>query len=83
EGLTALHVAVEGGYSDCVKLLIDTGCDVNARTEKRMDCLHYAASHGHEDIARTLIDAGININAVNYVSTLRLCQAGKACPIFR
>ncbi|XP_029766615.1 ankyrin repeat and death domain-containing protein 1A [Terrapene carolina triunguis] len=66
EGLTALHLAVEGGHYDCVKLLLEAGCDVNAQTQKAMTCLHYAALHGYEDMARVLIDARIYIDAVNH-----------------
>lgn len=33
EGLTALHLAVEGGHSHCVKLLVEAGADVNAQTQ--------------------------------------------------
>lgn len=65
EGLTGLHLATEGGHSDCVRILLEAGCDVNVQTEKGMNSLHYAAFHGFKDIGRMLIDAGININAVN------------------
>lgn len=33
EGLTALHLAAEGSHSDCVKLLLEAGADVNAQTQ--------------------------------------------------
>lgn len=33
EGLTALHLAAEGGHCDCVKLLLEVGADVNAQTQ--------------------------------------------------
>lgn len=33
EGLTCLHLAAEGGHSDCVKLLLAAGADVNVQTQ--------------------------------------------------
>lgn len=33
EGLTALHLAAAGGHSNCVKVLLEAGADVNAQTQ--------------------------------------------------
>nr|CAD7464259.1 unnamed protein product [Timema tahoe] len=33
-GRTPLHLAVKGGFLDCVKLLIEAGADTNVKDEK-------------------------------------------------
>jgi len=35
DGLTALHVAADGGHYECVKLLLESGCNANAQTNVR------------------------------------------------
>jgi len=42
EGCTALHRAAEQGRVKCVWKLIESGCDLYAKTPRRWNCLHYA-----------------------------------------
>lgn len=36
DGLTALHQAADGGHWESLKLLLESGCDVNAQTDVRL-----------------------------------------------
>lgn len=67
EGLTALHLAVQGNALDVVTLLLSKGANVNAATTKGETPTHIAARHEFVDILRTLVDAGANVNAVSSV----------------
>ncbi|MFC1737988.1 ankyrin repeat domain-containing protein [Planctomycetota bacterium] len=71
-GFTLLGTAVDYGYEDIVKILIDKGCNVN--TESSTDYmeigavykytpLHSAASGNYVDVAKILIEAGAKIDA--------------------
>nr|XP_024657355.1 ankyrin repeat and protein kinase domain-containing protein 1-like [Maylandia zebra] len=65
DDLTPLHTAADGGHYECVRLLLDSGCNVNAQTNRKMNALHYVAQHGHDREASLLLKAGINVDAIN------------------
>lgn len=50
--MTALHVAVIKNYIDIVKILINSGSNVNHKTYDSMTPLHFAASRGFLDLVR-------------------------------
>lgn len=58
-----LHSASLKGDIETVKLLIESGTDVNARNKDGQSPLHWAAFRGHYKIAELLIEAGANVNA--------------------
>ena len=61
---TPLHIAVNKGHGEVVKLLLDNGADFTARTlPGRMQPLHYAAYEGFKDIAQLLIEKGADVNS--------------------
>ncbi|KAL6718697.1 hypothetical protein ACLMJK_002931 [Lecanora helva] len=60
---TTLHIATEYGREPVVRLLIDSGADVDATDGFRNTALHVACQHNHPEIVRSLIDAGAEINA--------------------
>lgn len=60
---TALHYASEYGYTDVVKLLIDSCASLNIKDmNSERTALHYAAVNGNEHIANLLISNGANLN---------------------
>ena len=67
----ALNFAAEQGYTEIVKLLIESGADVNANSNIAMYNsypLTLAAINGHEDIVKFLITQGADVNAKNIIS---------------
>ena len=51
------------GDTEKVKALLDTGAQVNAKTESGLTALMYAADSGHADTAQVLLSRGANVNA--------------------
>ena len=51
-------MAAAVGFTDCVKMLIRNGADVNAVDGGKKTALHRAARFGHVDVAKVLIQNG-------------------------
>ena len=65
--VTALHIAVDNGDLEIVKLLIENKAALCARNGNQMcyrDPLHIALKRSNPEIAECLIRAGSNVNAV-------------------
>ena len=62
---TNLISAAEEGRADTVRLLLESGADVNATDELGRTALMEAAFAGDEDIIRMLLDAGAAVNAAD------------------
>jgi apoptosis-stimulating of p53 protein 1 len=58
EGLTALHNAVCAANIDCVKALVEFGCDINYADNDGWTPLHCAASCNNTDIVEYLVEHG-------------------------
>ena len=65
EGKNALHLAVEGGDANTVKLLLSRSADVNARTRTGDTPLHLAINRQNQDMIDVLLNAGANVNLRN------------------
>ncbi len=62
---TPLMEAASGGYSDIVKLLIDHGANVNAKSSVGNTALTYACCGGYEEVVRILLEAGADVEHQN------------------
>ena len=58
-----LHMFVIYNHLQLVKMLIDSGGDLNIQDEYERTALHVCANWNHPEIARMLIDAGADVNA--------------------
>ncbi|HEY4310896.1 MAG TPA: ankyrin repeat domain-containing protein [Pirellulales bacterium] len=63
-GQTALHSAAFWGHYDIAKVLIESGADVNALTDRRNTPLHEAAQCGSTRVLRLLLENGAIPDAV-------------------
>ena len=57
---SALHLAVAGGYSECVSLLLLRGANVNCRLYDHTTPLHIACEVGNISIIQILLNFGSN-----------------------
>jgi ankyrin repeat protein len=61
-GETLLHIAAQSGDLDVVKLLLESGADINGSKPFSATALHYAAGNGHETVVRFLLSRGADPN---------------------
>jgi ankyrin repeat protein len=61
EGYTPLHLAVVGGQTAVVRLLLDRGADPNSLDNERHSAVHWAVVCGEAEILRMLHAAGAAI----------------------
>jgi hypothetical protein len=59
-GLSALHMAAQGGNARIVQLLLDNGADINIENHAQGTALHTAAIMGHDSVARLLLMKNID-----------------------
>ncbi|KAG8298464.1 hypothetical protein J6590_013639 [Homalodisca vitripennis] len=62
---TALHLASEGGYADCVSMLLAKKATVDKRNVKLQTPLHLAAKCQGVECVEALLKAGSDVNAVD------------------
>ncbi|VDN14144.1 unnamed protein product [Dibothriocephalus latus] len=76
--ITPLHVAAKWGKADMVKLLIDRGANVNARTRDDLTPMHCASRSGSIDIVQILLSAGADhtLKTRNGLSPIHMAAQG-------
>lgn len=55
---TPIFYAASEGHVECVKILLEAGCNVNVVDELGKTPIYYAASEGHADCVELLVEAG-------------------------
>ncbi|MBX3323918.1 MAG: ankyrin repeat domain-containing protein [Phycisphaeraceae bacterium] len=73
--LTPLHNAALASRADVVRLLIDSGADVNAGSHSNWTALHVASERGAEDVVRLLLKAGASPTVQTKNGTSPLMEA--------
>ncbi len=63
---SALHLAVQAGHQNIVKLLIDRGAVVDVRDNSDYTPLHNAAWNGNLEMVKLLLNSGADITARSY-----------------
>lgn len=72
---TLLLSALENGDQHVVRLLLESGTDIDSRTSKGQTLLSYAAGLGKLGVVRLLIKNGADINLANWVGRTPLSIA--------
>lgn len=76
-GQTALMLAVSHGRLDMVRLLVESGADMNIQDEDGSTALMCAAEHGHTEIVKHLLsqqDCDASITDCVSSSTEKTCM---------
>jgi len=67
--LKPIHLAAESGCAAIVRLLLDRGVEIDARTALNLTPLIIASRTGSEEVCRLLISRGADINAYEFQTT--------------
>ena len=64
-GSNALHIATIYGHLNCISILLNSGIDINSKTNFNNTALTYAAYKGHLQCMELLLARGADINSRN------------------
>ena len=74
-GCTALMYAARQGSSQCLKVLLDAGADVNVKNNVGYTALWYALDSAFEDCTDILLDAGADVSVADSSMSKLLTKA--------
>ncbi|CAD0090648.1 unnamed protein product, partial [Aureobasidium mustum] len=60
-GNTALHIAVRNRHHSIIRLLVETGTDINSRNDQQMTALQIAISSANTSTAQFLLELGADV----------------------
>ena len=78
EKCTLLHIASLRGQIEVVRLLLDSGADVNIPNANNDTVLHFAARSGNADIIKLILDKGMSVNLTSTQASTPV-QLSPAC----
>ncbi|KYQ92184.1 ankyrin repeat-containing protein [Tieghemostelium lacteum] len=78
-GVSPIHVAVLKNNMDLLKMLLESGADVNAYKKDGSTSLHIAAISGNAEAARVLLKNGANIMTANRFGSTPIHEACIKC----
>lgn len=78
-----LTLAAKSGCLDMVELMIQEGCDINAKDDSGWNALHFASYHGHYQVIDRLFAGGVSAKATTSrkVSFFVALSASSDCPM--
>lgn len=76
--MTALIVAVKGGYTEVVKELLKRNPNANMMDKDGNTALAIAAKEGHIEIVQDLLDAGSYVNITDRVKQQFMLRNGSS-----
>jgi ankyrin repeat protein len=68
----ALYCTARSGNLRCAIVLLQHGCDINAKDENGTTIAHIACEHGHHEYLEGLMDAGYDVDLSTYASVYGL-----------
>ncbi|KAK5799677.1 hypothetical protein F5H01DRAFT_284485, partial [Linnemannia elongata] len=77
---TPLFYAASEGHVECVKILLEAGCNVNVVDELGKTPIYYAASEGHADCVELLVEAGGKIEAISIADSALSASGALSSP---
>jgi ankyrin repeat protein len=78
-GRIPLHLACQEGHESVVKVLLESGADVDVADICRKTPLHFACQEGHESVIKMLVENGADIDVADFCRMTPLhfaCQEG-------
>ncbi|XP_051172811.1 putative ankyrin repeat protein RF_0381 [Leptopilina boulardi] len=70
-----LHVAAESNHPGLIKVLLEHGADINAKTFSGETALHLAAAAGNVEVAKKLIYSGLAVDCIDNNGSIPLHYA--------